>query len=157
MSDSCILVKCVLDSPNKLNLTGIWLDVKCREESIIVGIIDQLRVVNDYSFIWIFVVVFQPFDTHFEIQNESRRNFDCVGATLFLVAGVKAFTSKFIEDPHDFYQNVDKLENLGFFNFLFLLIFSDIVSHIEESHQLHLEFLMLQSKLNLHPFHRMRI
>ena len=51
MSDSCILVKCVLDSPNKLNLTGIWLDVKCREESIIVGIIDQLRVVNDYSFI----------------------------------------------------------------------------------------------------------
>ena len=72
MGDGGILVECVLDSSNKLNLTRIGLDVKSREESIIVGIIDQLGIVNDYSFIGILVVVFQPFDTHFEIQNKSR-------------------------------------------------------------------------------------
>lgn len=58
------------------------------------------------------------------------------------------------EYPHNLNQYINQLKYLRIINLLIDLILSDIVRHIEERHQFDLEFLMFETKLDLHPVHR---
>jgi hypothetical protein len=61
------------------------------------------------------------------------------------------------EDSDDLYQNVDQLKYLRVRKLLVYLVLSDVEGDIEESHQLEFKLTVLQSKLDLHSLHRVRL
>jgi hypothetical protein len=61
------------------------------------------------------------------------------------------------EDSHNFDKNVDKFEDFRIIDFLVDFVFSDVISDVEERHQLYLKFFVLKTKFDLHSFHRMRL
>ena len=142
-----LITECAFNSLYEFNLTVIGLDIKRREELVIVGVIDKLRVLDHDNLVIILVVLLQSLDAILQIQYQS------LGHLHLLWVVHKTFSPEMRKNPHDLYQNVYQLKNLWIVDLLVHLVLSNVISHVKKCHQLHLQLFVLQSELHLHALH----
>ena len=124
--ESSSLVEGTLHSLYKLNLAVVWLNVESGEEFIIVGVIDEFRVLNDDCLICILIVLFQSFDAELEIPDESLRD-------LYLFARIsETLTLHPRENAHNFDEYVNQLKDLAFIDFEVDFVLPDEIGHIKK-------------------------
>lgn len=70
LHNGTIFLECLLDSLYELDLTRVGLDVESGEESVVAGVIDQLRMFDDDCLVGVVVVFLEVFDAEFEVEDE---------------------------------------------------------------------------------------